>query len=333
MVAPVRVDPRGVDGPTKRQAAGPDWRRTSRGLYVPAHVEPTGLQRTVEAGALVPRFSGITGWAALGWWGATWFGGTAGDGSLRPVTISAPRHRIRPQPGIHVTEERFRHQDTSEVDGVVVANQARAVCFEMRYARGLRAAVRALDMAAFNDVVSIEESHEFAEGHPSYTGIGQCRDAHALAEENAWSPREVDMRLCWVFDARLPTPVANRPLFDLGGRHLGTPDLLDPEAGVIGEYDGRLHLASAQRGKDVERDAGYRALGLEVVVMTAADGRDTGPFERRLRDAYARAAGRPSSGRAWTTELPPWWTPTFTVDQRRALDDADRSRWLRYRAS
>ncbi len=333
MVAPVRVDPRGLTGPTKREVAGPHWRRTSRGFYVPAHVEPTGPQRTVEASVLVSRYAGITGWASLGWWGASWFDGTAHDGSPRPVTISVQRHRLRPQPGIHVTAERFRPDDTARVDGIVVANPPRALCFEMRYAWDLRGAVRALDMVAFSDLVDIEESWVFALRHASYTGIAQCRDAHALADENAWSPREVDMRLCWALDARLPVPLTNRPVFDLDGRHLGTPDLIDPDVGVVGEYDGRLHLASAQRSLDVARDARYRAAGLEVVVMTSADLRDTAWFERRLREAYHRATSRPASERAWTLELPQWWIPTFTVAQRRALDEHQRALWLRYRAS
>lgn len=332
-MAPVRVDPRGVDGPTKRQAAGPDWRRTSRGFYVPAHVDRTGLQRTVEAGVLVPRYSAVTGWAALGWRGGRWFDGTARDGSSRPVDIAAPRHRIRGQDGIHVTEERFRHWDSTVVDGVVVANPQRALCFELRYAWFLRAAVRALDMAAFDDLVSLEESQDYTDRHPSYTGIQQARDADALGDENVWSPREVDMRLCWVLDARLPQPLTNRPVFDLHGRHLGTPDLIDPEAGVAAEYDGRLHLVPAQRGRDVERDARYRGAGLELVIMTAVDLRDTGPFEQRLRAAYAAAAARPASDRHWTTELPSWWVPTFTVADRRALDSAQQARFLRYRAS
>jgi hypothetical protein len=40
LVRPVPVDPTGARGPTKAQAAGPRWRRTSKGLHVPAYVDP-----------------------------------------------------------------------------------------------------------------------------------------------------------------------------------------------------------------------------------------------------------------------------------------------------
>jgi len=65
--------------------------------------------------------------------------------------------------------------------------------------------------------------------------------------------------------------------------------------------------------------------------MLAADLGRPEPFVTRLRQAYARAARHPVSDRAWTIELPPWWVPTFTVEQRRALDDHQRERFLRLR--
>ena len=55
------------------------------------------------------------------------------------------------------------------------------------------------------------------------------------------------MRLVWELDAGHPRPLCNVPLFDRHGRHLATPDLVDPGAGVVGEYDGAVHLTGAQR--------------------------------------------------------------------------------------
>ena len=54
-------------------------------------------------------------------------------------------------------------------------------------------------------------------------------------------------------------------------------------------------------------------------------------FVARLREAYARAERRPAEDRRWLPGLPGWWTPTFTVEQRRRLSAAERSRMLRYR--
>lgn len=334
VVAPVRTDPRGITGPTKREAAGPEWRRSSHGLYVPAYVEQTAEQRIVEAGVLVPRNAGLTGWAALKWCGGQWFSGFEPDGlTPRPVPMGVSRHRVRGQDGIAICEERFDSREVVVVDGIKVTNPVRSLCFEMRYADNLRHAVVALAMAAYDDLVSLEEAGDCALRHPSYTGIGQCRDAVPLGDENAWSPMEIRMQQAWSLDAGFPRPLTNRPVFDRHGRHLGTPDLIDPEAGVFGEYNGRLHLAAGRYSRDLGREEEFRAHGLEGVTMVAGDVGDQSAFVARLRGAYRRAAGVPESRRTWTLEQPSWWEETFTVAQRRALTAEQRAVWLRHRAA
>ena len=81
--------PQGLAGPTKGQAKGPRWRRTSQGYYVPSHVDG-GLveQRIVEAGVLIVRFGGVTGWASLRWQGGYWFHGDGADGGSRGLSRS-----------------------------------------------------------------------------------------------------------------------------------------------------------------------------------------------------------------------------------------------------
>lgn len=334
VVSPARTDPRGINGPTKRQATGSEWRRSSRGLYVPTYVERTPEQRIVEVGALLPRNAGLTGWAGLRWCGGRWFSGLEPDGlTPRPVPLAVSRHRVRAQDGMTLCEERFDSREVTVVDGIAVTNPIRSLCFEMRYAGDLRRAVVALDMAAYDDLVSVEEAQSYALLHPSYTGIGQCRDAVPLGDENTWSPMEVLMRLVWSLDAGLPLPLTNRPVFDRHGTHLGTPDLIDPEAGVAGEYEGSLHLAAGQRRRDLKREEGFRAHGLECVTMVASDLRGQSEFVGRLRGAYRRTRGVPASRRSWTLEQPSWWEETFTVAQRRALSVEQRATWLRRRAA
>jgi hypothetical protein len=121
-------------------------------------------------------------------------------------------------------------------------------------------------------------------------------------------------------------------VFDRAGRHIGTPDLLDVEAGVAGEYDGSLHLHGAQRGRDVRREHAFRSVGLEYFTITAADGADSDTAARRMVGTRERALFESPSERRWTIEQPPWWIPTETVTQRRALSADQRARWLRRRA-
>lgn len=335
LVQPVRVDPWGASGPTKGQANGPGWRRSSRGLYVPAHVDrEVPEQRIVEAAATLPAYGGVTGWAALRWCGGWWFEGLTAEGrGERPVVLATGPSDVRSQQGTLVSAEGLDPRDLTEVDGLRLTSLVRAVCFEMRYASSERQAVLALDMAAYHDLVSIAELAAYAALRSSWTGIPRCRKAIPRADENSWSPREVLMRLVWVYDAGRPRPLCNAPVFDNGGRHVGTPDLLDPDAGVVGEYDGALHLEASRRHRDLAREEAFRRVGLEYVTMVAADWRDTRGFLGRLHAAYERAALVPRSRRTWTLDQPHWWVDTSTVAARRALTEEQRTRWLGHRAA
>ena len=328
MVVPVRVDPAGVTGPTPGRAAGPDWRRTTPEFYVPTATGRAADQRIVEAAQALPGYGGVTGWAALWWLGGLWFTGTrhAGD-AQRDVTLATMIH-ARAHPGVTFSEERLGPRELTMADGLPITNAVRSVCFEARYAPSLVAAVRVFDLAAYSDLVSWEECGDYLSHLNGWTGVPQARAAHLLSSENAWSPMEVDMRLVWCREGGHDMPVCNAPVFDLEGRFIATPDLIDPVAGVVGEYDGAHHLAPAQRFLDVKRESELRAVGLEVVTMLAADNRDPAHFVQRLRESFARAAARPVSQRRWTLERPTWWIPTDTVAQRRALSDGDRARFL-----
>lgn len=337
VVVPVRADPSGRTGPTPRVAGrGRVWRRSSRGRYVPSSVELTVDQRVVEAAAALPDdWGGVTGWAALAWCGSVWFDGSPwGGGPQAPVTLAVGGNRaIRPQPTFATSEERLAPGDLEVVDGLRITSPARSACFEMRYSPDLRSAVTVLDMACFNDAVSIAEVADYAVGLNGWTGIPLCREAIMLASENAWSPREVGMRLVWELDAGLGPLLCNRPVFGPSGRLLAVPDLVDPATGVIGEYDGALHLEGRQRARDIERESVVRSHGLEPVTMVGPDAFDPTAFLRRLREAYDRAAERRASRRRWTLEQPSWWRDTSTVEARRSLDDGARSRLLRHRAA
>ncbi|NYD57520.1 hypothetical protein BKA08_001758 [Nocardioides marinisabuli] len=329
VVVPVPVDPRGIDGPTAREAAGPWWRRTSRGRYVPAHVEPSAAQRIAEAACLLPaRHVSVTGWAALSWRGAPYADGLTAAGEPRPVPVSTSRRRLRPQPLFALCEERCDPREVELVDGVPMSSAVRATCFEVRYAAGLDAAVVVLDMAYLSDLVAPGEVAAWVGSHASYTGIEQARRALPLAAENVWSPMETRLRLLW--QERMPEVclLANAPVFDTRGSHVATPDLLDPASGVAGEYDGELHLEGVRRARDLRREGDLRRHGLEPVVMVGADLASPGDFLDRLRDAYRRAAQQPVAARGWTLQQPHWWRDTSTVARRRALVGVERDLWL-----
>lgn len=337
VTVPVPVDRTGRSGPTKWHAAGPFWRRSSHGRYVPVDVEATPVeQRVVEAAAALPdEWGGVTGWAGLGWLRGRWFDGSPwGGGPLRPVTLAIGGNRwARPQPTFKTSEERLAPRDLVVVDGVRITTAVRSVLFEMRYARSARDAAICLSMACYDDLVSIEEAAAYAATLNGWTGIPQARAALPMATENAWSPREVEMGLVWTLDGGYPHPHFNAPVFDLNGRHIATPDVLDPVAGVYAQYDSALHLATSQRSSDVVRDDKLLTHGLEGAIMLAPDVDDPTAFLQRLAAAYDRAADRPASRRLWTTERPPGWVDTSTVVARRALTASQQACLLGYRAA
>ncbi|GAB4012968.1 hypothetical protein [Nocardioides ultimimeridianus] len=320
VVAPVRPDVERRDGrPSPQQVRGKGWRRVAKGLYVPAEVDATDTaQRIVEAIAGLPG-AAVTGWAALWWMGEPWSSGVDARGSLRDVPVSlGDRRQCRPRSGVRLAEDWLFSSDVLAVDGLPVTVAERSVSFEARRAWSLDRAVQVIDMAAARDLIDLEGLGEYVARLPARPGIKQLRTALSLADENVWSPMESTLRVLWRVDARRPRPLCNRPVFDLEGRHLLTPDLFDADDGVAGEYDGAVHESDSARRRDLDREERARAAGIEVVTMMAGDLASPGRFLSRLRAAWARAEARRGEPRRWTIEMPPGWVDTTTVAARRA---------------
>ncbi len=240
----------------------------------------------------------MTGWASLRWHGATWFDGTdRGAATATGHARLGSRHSKRPNLAVLVSQELVPPSELRRWRGIRVTTPLWSVAFEMRKAESDVDAVMAFDMAAYADLVSMAELAAFVDRALWIRqGVQRVRDLLPLLDENAWSPMESVMRHIWQVGG-FPRALTNHPVHDRAGRFVGTPDLLDVDAGVFGLYDGGLHLAGQVRHADVVKDAAYRALGLEGVRMMAGDLSDPGPFLERLRQAYARAGRRPAEER------------------------------------
>ncbi len=332
LFAPVRRDPTGREGPTAWAASTSDWRGSSRGFFVPSTVVQSVEQRILEAAAVLPfDHGGVTGWAALRWLGGSWFNGVGVGGAERPVVLVTGGDHIRPQPGIAISHERLDPEDLIAIDGIRLTNAVRSAWFEMRYADNPRTAALALSLAAYSDLVSIEELAGFAAVHPGWTGAPKCREAIALAEENIWSPKELEVTHVWSLDAGLPRLLCNAPLFDLQGRFFATPDLLDVEAGLAIDYNGEHHAQLGTRMRDTGRDEAFRRHDIETLTILGPHLLDRPSLMTRMHEARGRARFEAESTRSWTAVPPPWWIQTHTVALRRALSPEDRERVLRYR--
>lgn len=309
LVAPSKIDPAGDRGPTRRQAAGTRYRQTSTGLYVPAEVDETVVeQRILEQASRIRSGGAVTGWAALRWRGATFFDGTADRGGTQlPVPLVVGRSKLRPDPRIVISEAQIAPTERTKVAGIWCTTVQRALFDAMRSAGDVRTATVHMDMAAAAALISVALMSRYVAQRPAWTGVELVRAALLLATDHSRSPQETRMRLVWVLDAGLHFPLCNLPVFSLSGELLGYPDILDVEAGVIGEYDGEDHKDGQRHRKDVARELAFRDHGLEYFTVVGGDLRDRPMVVRRMHGARGRARFDPPEKRRWTLTPPPWW--------------------------
>lgn len=307
---PVPVDAEGVSGPTPGQARGPRYRQTSVGLFVPASVDGEVVeQRILEQAARIRTYGAVTGWASLRWQGARFFDGTTAGGTAQmPVPLVVGRYRLRPDPRCTISEEQLAPAERIEVDDDWCTTAERAVFDEMRRTRDVRTAVVVIEMAIAAGLGAVASYRDYVvPWRNAWTGVPFVRTALVLAIDDSRSPQETRMRLCWVLDARLPPPLCNREVFDLDGNLIGVPDLFDPVAGLVGEYDGADHKEGPRHQRDVAREERFRDHGLEYFEVVGGDLRDRDLVARRMLNARARAKFLPPESCAWTLTPPPWW--------------------------
>lgn len=310
LVRPVRLDPAGVTGPTRGRARSRTWRRSSHGFYVPSHVDSTvPEQRVLESAVLLSEGGAVTGWAALRWRGAGYFDGLAPDGrTVLPVPLAVGAHGdLRRRPGITVSRDRLSAEEVTTLRGVPCATVERALFDAMRKCPDEREAAVAMDMAAAAELTSVRRMRRYVGTRTGWNGRPQVEAALELADENSMSPAETRMRLVWMLDAGLPRPLVNRPVFDLRGGLIGIADLLDPVAGVVGEYDGAAHRGLRRHSKDVRREDRFRRAGLEYFKVVSLDMLDRELVVDRMLATRARAKFLRPDQRRWTLTPPDGW--------------------------
>ena len=124
------------------------------------------------------------------------------------------------------------------------------------------------------------------------------------------------MKLVWLLDAVLPMPLINVPVFGLDGDLLGYPDLFDPVAGVVGEYNGVDHKSIERHRKDVAREERYRDHGLEYFTVVGGDLQDRELVVKRMVATRQRARFLEPEFRRWTLAPPAWFHVVEPLDQR-----------------
>lgn len=288
---PTPLDPTGRDGPTRGQARGPGWRRTSHGLHVPAAVCADSVeQRIVEEAARLRGRGAVTGWAALRLHGAGYFDGLGRDGRTRlPVPLVAGSSRVGP-----ASRSALGEPEVVERHGVRVTPVERAVLDELRRLGGdLREMVVVIDMALAAAITTPERVRR-------HLGAARAVPATAwkaleLADRCSLSPQETRLRLIWRIDAGLPRPECNPHIYSTrSASFVGMPDLLEPGSGLVAEYNGAVHRTASAQRIDAARLERFADAGLETCTIVGADLFDVRRVVARLRAAHARAGERPA---------------------------------------
>lgn len=308
------------------------WRKVSRGFYVPAsagrvvddHLEKgvTDPQRKLVRFSTAQRILDVTplltGTAALGTWAAAYVLGVDWLDGRSPHTMKeqsidviAPDLKRRPARGLTYHCSELPQQDAQVRDGIRVTAPCRTTFDGARWAPSLEEAVVFIDtMLAFR---MIESSHleAYAREHPGWTGVEQALTASQYARPGVGSGWETRLRLCWLLDARLPTPMVNQPIFDRSERFLGIADLFDAEAGLVAEFDGDQHRNPSQHRKDNIREEKFESANLVVVRADKVDVRHhRAQLVARLVDGHRRGQLRDRRLDKWTLAQPGWWIRT-----------------------
>ena len=186
--------------------------------------------------------------------------------SLLPVPLLRASGARRLRDGrAAIGRSQLSASDRTFVSGVWCTAAPRATFDEVVRRDSLRPAVAAISMTVAAGLTTLDELAAHAAALPAWTGLPLFRKALGLSNECFRSGPEVYLWLRWLLDADLPEPLVNPPVFGRDGRLLGYPDLLDVEAGVVGEYDGVGHRSREQHRRDVQREERFRRVRAGVL--------------------------------------------------------------------
>jgi len=267
---------------------------------VPAYVDSSvPEQRILEQSARLPAGGAVTGWAGCRLHGAAFFDGLARDGETQlPVPLAiGPGGKVRGDDAVLLSYHPVG--EPVECHGIPTTALPRCVIDHARVQHDPREVVVAIDMVAAARLLWIDELAVHTDG----LRVGErdlVRWASGLASQHSRSPNETRLRLIAELDAGLPRLWVNAVVHDRSGRRLGEVDLLDPEAGMVIEFDGADHRSPGQHTRDVGKEADLRGVGLEVVRVTGPDLRRPARVVRRLLEVRGRARFEAEAWRAWT---------------------------------
>jgi hypothetical protein len=286
---------------------GPRFDKPFRGVRADASSLEEPWLRMRSAALLLPPGGALTGWSSLVARGVplSWIDGRGPDREDLPVRVEiGPETQIRKRAGLDVVR-RGGSVVASTASGLLVASAPVAWLVEIERRSDQVNALVVTDAVLRYGLASVDELAELLARSTGMRGVTLARWALDLADPYAETPKETEYRWRWV-ETGLGRPLANRVILDERGRFVARTDLVDDDAGVAGEFNGRWHRAGLQPWSDETRLRGLRRTGLEVAVTGEPDLRDEGRGARAVVvDTYALASRRPPDARRWRVGPPP----------------------------
>lgn len=239
------------------------WRRLIRGVWIHKDVPITVEVRLAAVKLVLPPRA--VAWGLT----AAWLHGldVRRQDDLN-VRASFPKGgRIRPRPGLIVSQETLDSTDVVEIDGLRVTTPLRTTFDCLRLLHGWDRLVVA-DAMTHQGLVTLDELRCY---FGSKRRLRNLRIGEALIDDiepKSESPMETRLRLCAV-DGGNPRPQAQIHVFGGAGGFIGRADLGYEELMLVFEYDGALHWK--QRREDDRRRDAMREAGWTVIVFSADD--------------------------------------------------------------
>ena len=246
-------------------------------VYLPRDGAPTAVDRAHAAWLWSRRRGAIAGRSAAALHGAKWV-----DGRLPAQLLWGNRHSPS---GIEAWSDAVPVDELMTLDGMRVTTPARTA-LDIACRNPLNSAVAALDALARATRLPMTEVTALAERHCGRRGIRRGRQAIALVDPGAESPRETWLRLLLI-RAGFPSPATQIPVRNEYCVLVASVDMGWEALKIAAEYDGEHHrMSRRQFHSDIHRAEVLHELGWIHIRVTVAD--TEGDILRRVRAAFAR---------------------------------------------
>lgn len=264
-------------GALTRSRLSTGYTRLFRDVYVSRDAEVTAALRARPGWLWTGRQGVVAGFSAAALHGSKWV-----DGTAVVDLIHDNRHR---QAGIRAHGDRIEEDEIVVIGGVSATSAARTA-LDLGCWYSTDAAVAGIDALARATRIKPADVELLAERYSGRRGIVQAREAMALFDSGAQSPKESWLRILLV-QAGLPPPHTQIPVTDDFGEPVAYLDMGWEELKVAVEYDGDQHRSDRRQYTwDVRRLEMLERLGWIVIRVVAGD--RPGDIIRRVRAARAR---------------------------------------------